>query len=123
MTTGTETALTPASLPPEFAAGGALAGTMLLMVGFLAGSLSVGVAGLTVIGLAAGLHGSVRHRLLVAAAVWAVATALAVAGTLFGPQVFEIAAPVVFGLLFVALGQALGLLAGIFIQRPIQQGR
>lgn len=117
MTTSTQAALKPVSLTPEFAAGGGLAGTMLLMVGFLAGSLSTGVIGLTVIGLSAGLHGSIRYRLLAAALIWAMATALAVVSTLFGQSGFEVAAPVVFGLLFVALGQALGTTAGLILRR------
>ncbi len=106
----------PLTLRREIAGGMALAGMALGLIALGLGSLWTGLTGLLLMGLALGFTGGLRARLLVAALIWATTTALTAVGAAFGPIGFELTAPVVASLLFVALGQVAGLVAGVLVR-------
>ena len=97
----------------EVSAGVALAGVALGMLALAVGLFWLGLTALIVIGLGLGFAGTLRHRFVAAVALWLVAAVLAVAGTLIGPTAFALTAPVIVSLMLVALGQIVGVLAGV----------
>jgi hypothetical protein len=103
----------PVTLRGHVAAVLALIGVMLGMAGLGGGWLAVGAIGLVAVGLAAGLVGTLRQRVAIAAALWFVATAVAAAGLGFGSVGFAVAGSIVFALTCAALGQFAGVLAGV----------
>lgn len=107
----------PVSWPPHIAAALAFGGLYLGVAGFSAGLMPVGVAGLLVIGLALGFIGGLGKRILVAIALWGAVTALSAISATFGEVGFVVIAPVIFCLLFVALGQMVGTLTGAAFRR------
>jgi hypothetical protein len=108
----------PIGLRPEVAGGLALVGVMLGMASLGGGWLTVGVLGLGLVGVALGFTGSLRGRLIAAGAIWAAASVLAAVSLAFGSKGFAIAGSMVFVLMAVALGQLVGLLAGVVWRRP-----
>ncbi|MCC5809017.1 MAG: hypothetical protein JJU06_01490 [Ectothiorhodospiraceae bacterium] len=97
----------------DVSVGVALAGVALGMLALAMGLFWLGLTALIVIGLGLGFAGTLRHRFVVAVLLWLVAAALAVAGTLIGPTAFALTAPVIVSLILVALGQIVGVLAGV----------
>lgn len=107
----------PVTWPPQIAIPVAFGGLYMAVAGFSAGRVSVGVAALLAMGLALGFSGSLRARVIVAVTLWLVVTGLAGVSTAFGETGFSVIMPALFCLLFVALGQGVGLVSGAAFRR------
>lgn len=104
-------------LPPEYAGGLAIAGMAFAMLSLGLGWLPLGVAGLVMMGLALGLVGGLRHRIVAALLLWLTAAGLTLISAQLGKAGFTLVGPVVLCLVFFATGHCLGLLAGVFLRR------
>lgn len=107
----------PLALPAAVAGGLALLGLVFGMLSLGIGWLPLGVTGVVLMGLAAGLVGGLRHRLLIAVGLWVFATALTGASAALGSAGFTLIGPVLLTLIVFATGQFTGLLAGVLVRR------
>ncbi len=107
----------PLRLPVEYAGGLAIAGMAFAMLSLGLGWLPLGVAGLAMMGLASGLVGGFRYRVVLALLLWLAATCLTLISAQLGEAGFTLVGPAVLCLVFFAAGQCLGLLTGVLFRR------
>jgi hypothetical protein len=103
--------------PPGMAAGLAFGSIILAIAGFSGGIVSLGTAGLLVLGLAIGLAGRMRVRLMTAAILWAAHAALAAAVVAVGESGFAAISPALYVLLVIAAGQGGALVLSVAFYR------
>ncbi len=111
----------PLTLRPEIAGAIALVGLMAGLVAMGTGTLLPGVIGLTAMGLAMGLSGSLGNRATIAALLWLTTMGLSLLLIPYGQDALAVAGPAIFSLLFIAVGQCAGLLAGVLVWRPVSR--
>ncbi len=102
-------------LPAEWALALGLVGLALGLLAMGTGFLALGVLGLLLLGLAVGCSGNQRQRLWVALLLWLLTSVLALCAWAFGAEALQVAGPLIFSLLFIAVGQCLGLLSALLL--------
>ncbi|MEX0729950.1 MAG: hypothetical protein WED00_04015 [Aquisalimonadaceae bacterium] len=108
--------------PPHISVPVAFCGLYMGVAGFSGGFVSVGAAGMVAIGIALGFTGNLSARILVAMVLWATITGLTSISAGFGAVGFYVIVPAIFCLLFVALGQGLGMVSGALVRRNARPG-
>ncbi|MBA1148810.1 hypothetical protein H0Z60_17310 [Ectothiorhodospiraceae bacterium WFHF3C12] len=95
----------------------AFGSVILAVAGFSGGIVTLGTAGLVMLGLAIGFTGRLRARLLLGLVLWAAHAALAAASVLVGENGVTAILPAVYVVLAVAAGQGFALIPSVLLHR------